>query len=544
MRTINEAYGRKGKKERSSPGAEAQGAGSPSSARLDASLDANLDRLNRDLSACPDLVVRRFTLRVESELQVAAVYLDTLSDKILVDDFVIRSLMSPSLPVPPEGLESPEAAFRYVCDNALAIGQIEAVGEWTTMTLEVLMGKTAILVDGWDQCIVGNTMGGDKRAVSEASTQVVIRGPKDSFSESIATNVGLVRRRIRTPDFGFESIKIGSITQTTVVMMYIKNIAKSQIVDEVRSRLRKIDTDAILESGYIEEFIEDNWTSPFPTIYNTERPDVVAANLIEGRVAILVDGTPFALVVPTVLAQFFTAAEDYYQRYDIGSFIRILRYLAFVIALFGPAAYIALTTFHQEMLPTPLLINLSGAREGVPFPALVEAFAMEISFEILREAGIRMPRAVGQAVSIVGALVLGEAAVQAGIVSPIMVIVVSITAIANFSIPSYNLAITARLLRFLFMLAAGFLGFYGVMLGMIMLAAHMNSLRSFGVSFLSPAVPFRARQMKDVLVRFPHWTKRNRPDDVAQNAERMPKGQGPLPPGQQSKQEEQGEGSS
>lgn len=544
MRTIVEAYGRKGNKNKPKSGEDAQYAGSSSSKRLDASLDANLERLCRELSACPDLVIRRFTLRIKMELQVAAVYVDTVSDKTLVDNFVIRSLMSPSLPEPPASIETAEAAFRYVCDNALAIGQIEAVADWSAMTLEVLMGKTAILVDGWDECIVGNTMGGDKRAVSEASTQVVIRGPKDSFSESIATNVGLVRRRIRTPDFGFESIKIGSITQTAVVMMYIKNVAKSQIVDEVRSRLRKIDTDAILESGYIEEFIEDNWMSPFPTIYNTERPDVVAANLIEGRVAILVDGTPFALVVPTVLSQFFTAAEDYYQRYDIGSFIRILRYVAFVIALFGPAAYIALTTFHQEMLPTPLLINLSGAREGVPFPALVEAFAMEISFEILREAGIRMPRAVGQAVSIVGALVLGEAAVQAGIVSPIMVIVVSITAIANFSIPSYNLAITARMLRFLFMLAAGFLGFYGVMLGMIMLAAHMNSLRSFGVSFLSPAVPFRGRQMKDVFVRFPHWKKRYRPGDVAEHNERMPEGQGPHPPGGQGKQEEQGEGSS
>ncbi|MFC5531428.1 spore germination protein [Cohnella yongneupensis] len=520
MRKIGEPSDRKSK-------AKGTATRNSSSKRLDSRLDANLDRIHEELGTSPDLVVRRFNLRLTKPLAVAAFYLDTVSDKELVDNFIFRSLMSPDLPEPPPGVDSPEAAFRYVCDNALAVGQIEAIADWTAMTLEVLMGKTVLLVEGWDECIVGNTMGGDKRAVSEASTQVVIRGPKDSFSESIATNIGLVRRRIRSPDFGFESIKIGSVTQTTVAMMYIKKIAKPSIVDEVRKRLAKIDTDAILESGYIEEFIEDNWLSPFPTIYNTERPDVVAANLIEGRVAIIVDGTPFALVVPTVLSQFFTAAEDYYQRYDIGSFVRLLRYVAFIIALFGPAAYIALTTFHQEMLPTPLLINLSGAREGVPFPALVEAFAMETSFEILREAGIRMPRAVGQAVSIVGALVLGEAAVQAGIVSPIMVIVVSITAIANFSMPSYNLAITARMLRFLFMLAAGFLGFYGIMLGMIMMVAHMNSLRSFGVAFLSPTVPFRYKQMKDVFVRFPHWSKRYRPGDVAESTERMPPGQGP-----------------
>ncbi len=522
MRKITERYERKKK-----GGAAASERTTFGSSRLDADLDANLERIKVELGTSPDFVVRRFTLRTKEKLQVAAIYIDSVTDKDLVNNFVIRSLMSPSLPEPPAGIESAEEAFRYVCDNAVAVGQIEAVADWTTMTLEVLMGKTALLVDGWDECVCCNTIGGDKRAVSEASTQVVIRGPKDSFSESIATNVGLVRRRIRTPDFAFEAIKIGSITQTTVVMMYIKNIAKPTIIDEVRRRLCNIDTDAILESGYIEEFIEDNWQSPFPTIYNTERPDVVAANLIEGRIAIIVDGTPFALVVPTVMAQFFTAAEDYYQRYDIGSFIRLLRYVAFVISLFGPAAYIALTTFHQEMLPTPLLINLSGSREGVPFPALVEAFLMEISFEILREAGIRMPRAVGQAVSIVGALVLGEAAVQAGIVSPIMVIVVSITAIANFSIPAYNLAITARLLRFLFMLAAGFLGFYGVMLGMIMLVAHMNSLRSFGVAFLSPLVPVRPKQWKDFFIRLPHWTIRNRPGNVTDQTVRMPPGQGP-----------------
>lgn len=523
MRKINEPYERKKKKRDSSSQSDRQSG----SIRLDTDLDANLERVRNELGASPDLVIRRFTLRLKRELQVAAIYLDSISDTQLVNDFVIRSLMSPSLPEPPEGVDTPEDAFRYVCDNALAVGQIEAVSDWQTMALGVLMGKTALLVDGWDECIFGNTIGGERRAISEASTQVVIRGPKDSFSESIATNVGLVRRRIRTPDFAFESIQIGSITKTTVVMMYINNIAKPEIIGEVRKRLTDIDTDAILESGYIEEFIEDNWTSPFPTIYNTERPDVVAANLIEGRVAIIVDGTPFALVVPTVMAQFFTAAEDYYQRYDIGSFLRALRYIAFFISLFGPAAYIALTTFHQEMLPTPLLINLSGSREGVPFPALIEAFSMEISFEILREAGIRMPRAVGQAVSIVGALVLGEAAVQAGIVSPIMVIVVSITAIANFSIPSYNLAITARLLRFLFMLAAGFLGFYGMMLGMIMLVAHMNSLRSFGVAFLAPAVPVRPEQWKDFWLRLPHWSKRRRPDNVAAATERMPPGQGP-----------------
>nr|WP_202113211.1 spore germination protein [Paenibacillus sp. MMS18-CY102] len=505
--------------------------GSPSRAappvQLDTDLEANISRIRSDLASSPDLIVRKFTLQTGQKLPVAAIYLDSIINKELVNEFVMKSLMSPFLPEMPDGDGSPEAAFQYICDNALAIGQIEVIDNWTSMLLELLTGKTIVLVNGWDQCICGNTIGGETRAVTEASTQVVIRGPKDSFTEAIATNIALVRRRIRSPKFGFETIKIGAVTQTSVAMLYIEGIAKDEIVQEVRTRLGKINTDAILESGYIEEFIEDNWNSPFPTVFNTERPDVIAANLLEGRIAILVDGTPFALVVPTIFAQFFAAAEDYYQRYDIGTFIRLLRYVAFVISLFGPAFYIALTTFHQEMLPTALLINLSGSREGVPFPAIIEAFSMEISFEILREAGVRMPRAVGQTVSIVGALVLGEAAVQAGIVSPIMVIVVAITAIANFSIPAYNMAITARLLRFLFMLAAGFLGFYGIVLGMIMMIGHMNALRSIGVSFLSPLVPLKYKQMKDIFVRLPHWSIRDRPDDTAEDTVRMPPGQQP-----------------
>ncbi|EFM12550.1 GerA spore germination protein [Paenibacillus curdlanolyticus YK9] len=503
-------------------------AGRPvASGQLETDLDANINRIRSDLATSPDLIVRKLTLRVGQQLQVAAIYMDTLTNKESVNEFVMKSLMSPFLPEVPEGAQSPEDAFQYICSNALAVGQIEVIDNWTNMLLELLTGKTILLVNGWSECICGNTIGGETRAVSEASTQVVIRGPKDSFSEAIATNISLVRRRIRSPHFGFEVLKIGAVTQTSIAMLYIEGIAKPEIVQEVRTRLGKINTDAILESGYIEEFIEDNWNSPFPTVFNTERPDVIAANLLEGRVAILVDGTPFALVVPTVFAQFFASAEDYYQRYDIGTFIRLLRYMAFVISLFGPAFYIALTTFHQEMLPTSLLINLSGSREGVPFPAIIEAFSMEISFEILREAGVRMPRAVGQTVSIVGALVLGEAAVQAGIVSPIMVIVVAITAIANFSIPAYNMAITARLLRFLFMLAAGFLGFYGIVLGMIMMIGHMNALRSIGVSFLSPLVPLKYKQMKDIFLRLPHWSIRERPDDTAEDTVRMPPGQQP-----------------
>ncbi|MDF2723570.1 MAG: GerA spore germination protein, partial [Paenibacillus sp.] len=251
--------------------------------------------------------------------------------------------------------------------------------------------------------------------------------------------------------------------------------------------------------------------SPFPTIYNTERPDVIAAELLEGKVAILVDGTPFVLVVPALFISFMHSAEDYYQRADISSLLRILRFIGLFISLLAPSLYIAITTFHQEMLPTQLLIGLSSQREGVPFPAFVEAVMMEIVFEVLREAGLRMPRAVGQAVSIVGTLVIGQAAVEAGIVSAAMVIVVSITAISSFIFPAVNMSIAIRMMRFPLMGLAGSLGLFGVFLGIIALLLHMCSLRSFGVPYMTPFAPYIQDDLKDTIIRAPLWLMRKRP---------------------------------
>lgn len=285
---------------------------------------------------------------------------------------------------------------------------------------------------------------------------------------------------------------------------------------EVLLRLNQINIDGILESGNIEELIQDSQSSPFPTVYNTERPDVVAAALLEGRIAILVDGTPFVLIVPALFFQYFQSAEDYYERSIIGSIIRLLRHLAFAISLLAPALFIAITTFHQSMLPPALLISLAAQREGVPFPAFAEALIMEITFEILREAGIRMPRSIGSAMSIVGAFVIGTAAVEAGIISAMMVIVVSITAISSFVSPSYEMAIAVRMLRFVFMALAASFGLFGITIGLIALVLHLCSLRSFGVPYMSPIAPFNLSDQKDTLIVLPKWKMTTRPRLISQ----------------------------
>lgn len=356
------------------------------------------------------------------------------------------------------------------------------------------------------------------------------RGPRQGFTESLQTNISMIRRYIKNPNLWVEKMKKGSVTNTDIALMYIQGICDEKVLKEVKQRLEKIDIDSILESGYIEQLIEDETFTTFPTMYHTERPDVVAGNLLEGRFAIIVDGTPFVLIAPALFVQFFQSVEDYYSRFDIATSIRILRVLVFFISLVAPAVYVAATTFHQEMIPTQLLVVIAAQREIVPFPAVVEALTMEVAFEILREAGVRLPRVVGSAVSIVGALVIGQAAVQAGIVSPAMVIIVALTAIASFATPAFAMAISARLIRFIFIIASAVMGFYGLILGIIMMFVHLCSLRSFGVPYMSPLAPFSSQGVKDALFRVPWWADEKRPESVSKEDKvRQGKDQRPEP---------------
>jgi spore germination protein KA len=499
---------------------------------LHLNLKDNLQQIKQEFGNSSDVVIREFEIG-STQVQAAAVFIDNLIDRKLVDDFIMRSLMIDTTQESLKNRVSDKNVFNFIKDNALTIGEVEAIKEWNGLMMSILSGETVILINGWAEAISGNTRGGESRGVTEPSTQVVIRGPKEGFTEFIGTNISLVRRRIKSPNLWLEAMKIGKVTQTDIGIMYIKGIVNDKLVQEVKQRLNDIEIDAILESGYIEELIQDQTFTPFPTVYNTERSDSVAGNLLEGRIAIFVDGTPFVLIAPATFFMFFQSAEDYYQRYDIGMAVRLLRYVSFIISLLGPSIYIAAITFHQEMIPTPLLISLAAQREGVPFPAVVEAFMMEVTFEILREAGVRMPRAIGQAVSIVGALVLGQAAVQAGIISAAMVIVVAITGIASFAIPAFNMSISIRLLRFMIMLLAASFGFYGIAISNIIIIAHLCSLRSFGVPYMAPLAPFIPVDQKDAILRLPLWSFLSRPRLTSQNKTiRMERGLQPSPPEQ------------
>ncbi|AWV34869.1 MULTISPECIES: spore germination protein [Paenibacillus] len=478
-------------------------------------LDDNLKELQERLGHSPDIVIRRIK-SITTEVEVAAVYIEGLIEKLRVNEFVEHAMSFDKLSEEHPVVTSAEDIFLYMKEVARGIGEEQTLEDWDMLFEALFSGDTLLWVNGIREAIRGNTSGGEVRTVSDATTQVAIRGSKEGFTESIGTNISLVRRKIKSPNLWVESMKIGDVTQTNVSIMYIHGIVNDNTLKELRTKLQSIDIDGILESGYIEQFLEDTPFSPFPTLYNTERPDSVAGNLLEGRVAIFVDGTPFVLIAPTTFFMFLHAVEDYYQRYDITTLIRLLRFICLVISLFGPALFIAILNFHQEMIPTALLINFASQREGVPFPAFIEAMLMEFTFEIIREAGIRMPSPIGQTVSIIGGLVLGQAAVQAGIVSPAMVIVVSLTGISSFATPAFNMALSIRILRFIIMFIAAFMGLYGITIFTFILVAHMCSLKSLGFPYMSPFGPFIAENQKDSILRVPLKYMKTRPRLVSQ----------------------------
>lgn len=480
---------------------------------LNTSLAKNIKVIQNTLGHSNDIIIREITIGEDEPHRLAIISIDGLSDKTMISDSVIDKLMAN---IEEEQEIEITTINQYVRSSYLTVGDVMNIENFTSLYYAILNGETVILLDGFAEGIVTSTKSAKDRAVTEPSTESVIRGPRESFTETLRTNTALIRRKIKSPNLWIKSRVIGEVTQTDVAVMYINGIASDKIVAEVLARLDRINIDGILESGYIEDFIQDSKNTMFPTVYNSERPDVIAGELLDGKIAILVDGTPFVLVVPALFTSFLQSAEDYYQHWMISSLIRILRFFGISLALVAPSLYVAITTFHQEMLPTAMLISIASQREGVPFPAVVEALIMELAFEILREAGLRMPRTIGPAVSIVGTLVIGQAAVDAGVVSAVMVIIVALTAICSFLFPAYGLSNTIRVLRFPLMILAAMFGLFGVMFGIIVIILHLCSIRSFGVPYLSPFAPFIIQDQKDAFLLLPRRRLLTRPRLVNQ----------------------------
>lgn len=510
IKTIEALLKRLNRKEHKAAAAPNQANRATKQDKLHKSIDKSFEIIKKAFGNSVDLHTSEIAIGADGGIRIRLVNMQGLSDKKIVQDQILNPLMLNGIQIQQEIDRGHPDKLHILKHNIPALLPKE-IHDFAELYTSILDGLTIILIEGYAIGLVANTAGGEQRSIDEPPTQSVVRGPREGFTESFGTNVQLIRQIIKTPNLWIETMPIGQVTHTTVGIMYIHGIANEKIVDEIRLRLQRIKIDAILESNYIEELIQDETITPFPTIYNSERPDVIAGELLEGRVAIIVAGTPFVLVAPALFIQFFQSAEDYYQRTEFATLIRMLRFICFFITLLGPSIYIAITTFHQEILPSTLLFSLASQREGVPFPVFVEALIMEITFEILREAGLRLPKTVGQAVSIVGALVIGQAAVEAGLVSPAMVIVVAITAISNFVIPSFTMGISLRIIRFFLMAFAASFGLFGVIVGLIAMVQHLCSLRSFGVPYMSPLAPYNMSDQKDTLLRLPQWALFSRP---------------------------------
>jgi spore germination protein KA len=370
---------------------------------LKKSAKENVQEIKEKLGNCSDFI-SRFIECNDNKFALAIIHIDGISSKNTIQEHILEPLLTCKSILDAKSLKDE-------LEQTISISNIKEKNSLDDVLSAIVSGSTVILIDRDPTALILDTKQIESRSIAEPTTQTVIRGPKDSFTENLRVNTALVRGRIQNPKLRLDAMKIGDVTQTNVEIMYIKGIAEESIISEVKQRLKKIKIDGVLESAYLEDYIHDGKHTPFPTVQNTERPDVVAGNLLEGRVAIFINGTPYVLIVPVTFTQLFQSPEDYYQNQYIGSFLRLLRLAAFFLALFAPAIYIAMITHHQALVPTVLLVSIAAQREPIPFPAIIEAFIMELTFEVLREAGIRMPRAVGSALSIVGALILGQAAV-------------------------------------------------------------------------------------------------------------------------------------
>lgn len=475
---------------------------------LTGNLRENRSRLE-DIFGLPtnkDIVIRDFKITSLNK-DALIIYIDGLTDRNTQNFAILQPLMVLSTS---EIKNSEPILTAY--EKMVPGHQVEKTKKLDHVVNSILLGDSVLIIDGSAEVMIVETKGWEHRGVDRPANEPVIRGPQEAFNEMFRASTAGVRRYIKDPKLFTEIFQVGKRSKTLLGVMYIKDIANPKLVEEVKYRIQSVSEsiDYIPETGTLEELLEDHPKSIIPQMLSTERPDRLAAHLREGYVGIVMANSPYALVVPTTFAIFLHAAEDYYLRWPFGNFLRFIRSTAIFLALLLPAIYIAVVNYHQEMIPTDLLLAMTTAREAVPFPAIVEILFMEFSFELIREAGVRVPSIVGPTIGIVGALILGQAAVAASIVSPILIIVIAITALASFVVPNYNASFTIRILRFLFIIFAGFLGFFGIAFGVFIMTLHTASLNSFGVPFLTPIAPYRPKN-KDRVIRPRTYDQPNRP---------------------------------
>lgn len=439
------------------------------------------------------------------------VFTEVLVNNPVIDENVVRPLLRYHFPQTPPN----EDVITTVVHRVIQADETDYVKDLDDLALHVLIGDTIVLLDGCRAAIFANSKRYSTRSISLPETENTVNGPKESFNELLVNNISLVRRKALNPKLKFKFMTLGRVSKTRICITYIDGLVDPKLIAELERRLQSFEIDSILDVTYLSELIKDAPHSPFKTVGSTERPDVVAAKLFEGRAAILCDGTPFALTVPFLFLENFQANEDYYSHYFYASFTRLLRFIAFFFTISLPALYIALICYHKEMIPKTLLLSIAKSRAGVPFPAVIEMLILLLLFDLIREAGIRLPKPIGFTISMVGAVVLGQSIVTARIVSAEMIIIVALCGITSFLTPKLEQEIIV--FRLIFLLFGATLGIYGYALAGLLFFLHVSELRSFGIEYLSYLTADKPQQAKDVFIRAPWWVMRTRPWVFQQN---------------------------
>ena len=464
-------------------------------------MDINIKLFEEKFEGCEDLV-KREVLVGEPPRRIYIAYIDMLTDRRLIDERILNGVEITVKPV------SGEVSAVVPTVDVTQAKELDEVGD------AVLTGDTVLFVDGMQQAVVVATKTWPNRGVQTAENEVVVQGSKEAFTEGFRFNTALIRRRIKDNRLKVKQMKVGRRSRTNVALMYLDDVVRKPVLSEIEKRIGNIDIDAITDCGQLEQLIEDDWISPFPQMQMTERPDKAASAIFEGRIAVIVDNSPHAIIIPSTFNTFFHSTEDTNERWQIMSLLRGLRFIAGLISVCLPGLYIAMAVFHPSMLPMLLAFKMAASRQAVPFPAVVEILIMDAAFELIREAGIRLPGSIGGTVGIVGGLIVGQAAVEAGIVSPVVVVIIALTGISGFTIPNYSFTAGFRLSKYLIILGSAFFGLFGFWAAALLILIHLSSLKSFGVPYM---MPFAAgglnggSDLKDSVFRLPLFLMKKRP---------------------------------
>lgn len=478
--------------------------------KISISLHENESYIRKRCENCDDILIRPMRLGEGHKADCLMVYIEVAVSNMMLDDSAIGKMINHFWEIPEEKIRE------FIRRNSLGIADVKELSSMEEVFGAILSGNAVFFLDGYDKAMKISSKGYPGLAVSEVKTEKVLRGSKEGFCDSVKINAALVRKRIRDTRLKVEQSSIGVRSNTVVQLLYVEDLVHEELLTAVKERMESFAVDGILDSGMLEQLTEEAWYSPFPQFQTTERPDRAAQELLNGKAVLLCDNSPVALVVPGAFNSFMESSEDWYNRFEMASFLRVLRYLAMAVATLLPGLYLAVIRFHTQILPANLILSFAQARDGVPFSSVVELVFLELSFELIREAGVRIPGALGNAIGIVGGLIIGQAAVEANLVSPVVVIIVALTALGSLAIPNEEFASAFRLLKYAFLFLGGFLGIFGIVLGLYLTMAHLAGLLSFGVPYLVPFVeknsetetggrilrqPFRKRKFRPLYAR-------------------------------------------